>query len=107
MSRPTNRAVAIEAAKYVAIEFTSFASWRGYEEELADEWLSMPAQPGNFSFSCAIDYVVPKVVSMIKWNTGMQNYAKHRGDPVAVVAGHVLGEWAAGNQSLDRALGDW
>lgn len=112
MSLPTRREVAVEAAKYAASEFKSLESWIGYPDELADTWLTRSTDEGNgpFSMACAIDYVIPRVASMIKWNTGMQHYTHYVKDPkiaIARVAGHVVGEWAAGKRSLDSALGDW
>lgn len=106
MDKPTHKQVAVEAAKYAVREFKDAAlnSWFTYEDELADLWLK------DEKFRCAIDYVVPKVMSMMHYVPQMQHRIKERGGGtrgIAYVAGHIIGEWSQGHTTLDRELDSW
>jgi hypothetical protein len=105
MSAPTQQQVAEAAARYCATEFTTFTSWFSYEDELARELMK------DDQFRCAVDYATKQVMTMISYNKTMSvTAAQHGGGArgIAVVVGHIVGEWLAGKTTtIDQELMTW
>jgi len=104
-TRPTQKQVAVAAARHATAEFTTFRDWISHEDELAMEWLKDKA------FVCAVDYATGEVMERLKWNKQMIATVSEHGHNVvggiAYVIGHIVGEWVTGHTTIDRELDSW
>lgn len=98
---PTREQVAKRVAEYVSGQFMTFDSWLSYENELARELLK------DNTFICIIDYTIPLVQEMSRWNKQMQGIIAQVGGGargMTHLVGNIVGEWLGGGETIDQIV---